>query len=56
MTLPPEIIDSMISSLSWMIDYFKWAHEQTELGGGYSEELQKAIALLDTLKKSKENV
>ena len=53
MTIPPEIIDSMISTLEWMIAHFKWAHEQTGLGGDYSPELQRAIALLDELKKLK---
>ena len=53
MTIPPEIIDSMVSTLEWMTEHFKWAHEQTGLGGPYSPELGKAISLLDELKKLK---
>jgi len=53
MTITPEILDAMIESLEWMIKCFKWSHKQAGLGGGYSPELQKAIDLLDFLKKLK---
>jgi len=39
-----------IESLEWMIQHFKWAHDQTGLGGSYSPELRKAIETLDKLK------
>lgn len=41
--------DRIISSLHWMTDTFKWQHEQTGIGGGYSPELTDAIELLEQL-------
>jgi len=43
--------DRLIESMQWMIDTFKWEHEQAGLGGDYSPELKKAVELLETLKE-----
>lgn len=42
--------DRIVSCLQWMTDTFKWQHEQTGIGGGYSPELTDAIELLEQIK------
>jgi len=42
--------ERIIKSLEWMVTYFKWQHENTGIGGGYSPELREAIDLLEELK------
>lgn len=48
--MPDEISKvDIIESMTWMIEHFKWAHQQTGLGGDYSPELKKAILICDAL-------
>lgn len=44
----------IIETMEWMVKTFIWQHQQSGLGGSYSPELQKAIALLDELKSERE--
>jgi hypothetical protein len=53
MTIPPEILDSMIETLDWLVKDAVWRFEQEGIEGNYSPELTKAISLLDELKKLK---
>lgn len=45
---------ALIKSMSWMIDHFRWAHDNTGVPGNYSDELKQAMMLLETLKKGQE--
>jgi hypothetical protein len=54
MTIPPKVLDGLIETLDWMLKYFQWANDECGLGAGnYSPELQKAMDLLDLLKRIK---
>ena len=48
--MTPELRQRLIKSLQWMVDVFKWQHDETGVEGNYSDELKEAIALLDELK------
>ncbi len=42
---------AIIESLSWMIEHFKWAHNQSGVPDNYSPQLKDAITLLEALQK-----
>jgi hypothetical protein len=44
-----ELMQGLIKSLTWMIDTFKWQHDETGIPGSYSEELKAAIWQLEEL-------
>ena len=55
----PQQKTRIIDSLSWMIKDMRWRYNQTKMNvdegseGGYSPELQEAIALLEEIQDSK---
>lgn len=48
-----ELRESLIKTLTWMIDTFKWQHDETGVPGSYSDELKTAIWQLEELKREK---
>lgn len=48
-----ELRQGLIKSLTWMIDTFKWQHDETGVEGAYSDELKAAIWQLEELKQEK---